>query len=384
MATITSLCPQALIFVLFAMTHIVLDTMKGYYNEAFVKIWVSLIYTLILNILCTRGLGTIAWFLVLLPFIFMTAIVAMIIFSFGLSKNGKELSIFERSNNQQMRSIPNIIPGMSSAAKDVARQYNPEGDSSLETTDDSTKDKAGAWEKLLLLLEGSKREDDEPVASNDDVDESSDSNSPTGAGTEDNSRKDCVGQWSESSCEDGIKRRDYKVTQSAQAGGKKCNVEHNSTQTGSCAPVDCKGEWTWADKCESVNGVDKFKRTYEITQAKEWDGKDCPFIDGNVDYGPCTSVTITGGSNYETGETLTANQTNFTDPIKLQYQWKRQKGSNMINIGSATNSYTITDADEGSKIIVDVLNTELNSNEKLATATVPSGETLIKKKQSPA
>ena len=65
--TITSLCPQALIFVLFAMiTAIVLDTMKGYYNEAFIKIWVSLIYTLILNILCTRGLGTIAWFLVLL------------------------------------------------------------------------------------------------------------------------------------------------------------------------------------------------------------------------------------------------------------------------------------------------------------------------------
>ena len=162
--TITSLCPQALIFVLFAMTHIVLDTMKGYYNEAFIKIWVSLIYTLILNILCTRGLGTIAWFLVLLPFIFMTAIVAMIIFSFGLSENGEELNIFERSNNQQMRSIPNIMPGVSNAVKDIARKnavnadfihamnediHNNDGSDDVKN---SKEEERNIWDKLKTLL----------------------------------------------------------------------------------------------------------------------------------------------------------------------------------------------------------------------------------------
>lgn len=100
------LCPQALIFVLFSMTHIVMDTIKQKYNSAFVKIWVSLIYTLVINLLCQRGLGTIAWFLILIPFVLMTTIVALILLAFGIDEANDELKIFDKENKKTVIDIP--------------------------------------------------------------------------------------------------------------------------------------------------------------------------------------------------------------------------------------------------------------------------------------
>ena len=79
-----SICSPALIYLIFSTTQIIIDTIKGTYNLAFMKFWVTIIFTLLLNTLCQRGLGVISWFIVFIPFILMTVVVSMLLLMFGL------------------------------------------------------------------------------------------------------------------------------------------------------------------------------------------------------------------------------------------------------------------------------------------------------------
>ena len=38
-----SLCPPALIYLIFSLTQIVIDTINGLYNTAVIKVWVSFV-----------------------------------------------------------------------------------------------------------------------------------------------------------------------------------------------------------------------------------------------------------------------------------------------------------------------------------------------------
>ena len=42
------LCPPALIYLVFSFTQIVIDTIKGYYNMATMKLWVAFVFTILL------------------------------------------------------------------------------------------------------------------------------------------------------------------------------------------------------------------------------------------------------------------------------------------------------------------------------------------------
>ena len=53
------LCAPALIYIVFSITQITMDSLKGMYNIAFVKLFISLLFTILLNHLCQRGLGII-------------------------------------------------------------------------------------------------------------------------------------------------------------------------------------------------------------------------------------------------------------------------------------------------------------------------------------
>ena len=94
----TDLCPPALIYLLFSITQVVIDTVKGLYNTALIKIWVAAIFTILLNYLCQSGLGIVSWLIVFIPFILMTLVVSILLLMFGLDpstgkiklgKNGK-------------------------------------------------------------------------------------------------------------------------------------------------------------------------------------------------------------------------------------------------------------------------------------------------------
>jgi hypothetical protein len=79
------LCAPALLYIAFSLTQIIIDIFKNLYNTAFLKFIVMIIFTVILNILCDRGLGIISWFIVFIPFIMMTIITSLLLFVFGLS-----------------------------------------------------------------------------------------------------------------------------------------------------------------------------------------------------------------------------------------------------------------------------------------------------------
>lgn len=87
------LCPPALIYIAFSLTQIIIDVFKGLYNTAIIKILVSSIVTLLLNTLCKTGMGIISWIIVFIPFIFMTVIVAILLYTFGLDPSTGKLNI---------------------------------------------------------------------------------------------------------------------------------------------------------------------------------------------------------------------------------------------------------------------------------------------------
>ena len=79
-----NLCAPAIIYLIFSITQILIDTFKGLYNTAFVKIIVAIMVTFLLNILCERGLSVVSWIIVFIPFILMTVVVSMVLYVFGL------------------------------------------------------------------------------------------------------------------------------------------------------------------------------------------------------------------------------------------------------------------------------------------------------------
>jgi hypothetical protein len=79
------LCAPALIYLFFSITQIVIDLYLGLYNTAVIKIIVMITITLLLNILCQQNLGVISWMIVFIPFIFLTTIVSIVLYIFGLN-----------------------------------------------------------------------------------------------------------------------------------------------------------------------------------------------------------------------------------------------------------------------------------------------------------
>lgn len=79
-----NLCPPAIIYLIFSITQIIIDIFKGLYNTAFIKVIVTTMVTFLLNILCEKGLSTVSWIIVFIPFILMTVIVSMLLYIFGL------------------------------------------------------------------------------------------------------------------------------------------------------------------------------------------------------------------------------------------------------------------------------------------------------------
>lgn len=78
------LCAPALIYIIFSLTQVIIDTFKGLYNTAFFKFIVMLFITLLLNMLCQSGMSIISWLIVFIPFIFMSVIVTILLYVFGL------------------------------------------------------------------------------------------------------------------------------------------------------------------------------------------------------------------------------------------------------------------------------------------------------------
>tara|TARA_Y100000992_G_scaffold302359_1_gene276226 strand:- start:3556 stop:4131 length:576 start_codon:yes stop_codon:yes gene_type:complete len=85
MAIVNKLCSPAIIYLIFALTQIIIDIFKSLYNQAFFKFIQMVFFTLLLHILCSRGLGIVSWIIVFIPFILMTVITTILMLVFGLN-----------------------------------------------------------------------------------------------------------------------------------------------------------------------------------------------------------------------------------------------------------------------------------------------------------
>ena len=85
MRGLASLCAPAVLYLAFSATQIIIDTFRGLYNTAFLKMFVTFVFTVVLNLLCQKGLTIVSWFIVFIPFIMMTIITSLLLFAFGLN-----------------------------------------------------------------------------------------------------------------------------------------------------------------------------------------------------------------------------------------------------------------------------------------------------------
>jgi len=114
------ICSPALIYIIFSLTQIIIDTFKGHYNTAFLKIIVSILITILLDALCRSGMNIISWIIVFIPFIFMTFIVSVLLYVFGLDVSTGKLNMPSNQNtsntntDEQSNSIASWIPNTSS------------------------------------------------------------------------------------------------------------------------------------------------------------------------------------------------------------------------------------------------------------------------------
>ena len=92
MGVLGELCPPALVYVAFSLTHSVVDLFKGLYNTALVKLTVMVLFTAVLEILCRMKLQAVAWLVVFIPFVALTVVAALLLYFLELSPRAGRVS----------------------------------------------------------------------------------------------------------------------------------------------------------------------------------------------------------------------------------------------------------------------------------------------------
>ena len=82
---IESLCPPALLYLLYSTIHVALDVSLGLYATAGIKLIMAIAGVVILDALCSVELGVVSWAIVVTPFI-MVALASSISLGLGLDR----------------------------------------------------------------------------------------------------------------------------------------------------------------------------------------------------------------------------------------------------------------------------------------------------------
>ena len=99
---IDKLCSPALLYLGFSLTQITIDIFNNEFNKALIKFVIMTFFTLILNILCNRGLGIVSWIVVFLPFILLTYITSILLFIFGLEPQQSDYNFIIKNYNKKL------------------------------------------------------------------------------------------------------------------------------------------------------------------------------------------------------------------------------------------------------------------------------------------
>ena len=95
---ISNFCTPSLLYMAFSFTHIIIDLFKHMYNTAIVKFFIMILFTILLNTMCQRGLGVISWLIVFITFITMTVITTIVLIVFGLSPSHGNIQTYRNPN----------------------------------------------------------------------------------------------------------------------------------------------------------------------------------------------------------------------------------------------------------------------------------------------
>lgn len=91
MSLLNNICTPALIYLIFALSQIIIDTYKRAYNIAFVKFIQMVVFTLMLNLLCARNLTWISWLIIAVPFLFMGFMSILLLYVLKLDGRSSEV-----------------------------------------------------------------------------------------------------------------------------------------------------------------------------------------------------------------------------------------------------------------------------------------------------
>ena len=159
-----SLCPPALIYLIFTVTQIGIDVVKGYFNTALMKVWQTVIFTILLQFLCNAGLGIISWIIVFIPFMLMTVITIMLLTVFGLDPKSGKVKVYDQppliSNEKQTHShgyTHTHKPGESGESGKVVTPDAPRVTGDLqtkETEDEEVRQDEKDYDKAMIQHDG--------------------------------------------------------------------------------------------------------------------------------------------------------------------------------------------------------------------------------------
>ena len=159
-----SLCPPALIYLIFTVTQIGIDVVKGYFNTALMKVWQMVLFTILLQFLCNAGLGIISWIIVFIPFILMTVITIMLLTVFGLDPKSGKLKVYDQPpliSNEKMTHTHGYThthkPGESGGSGKAVKADAPRVTGDLQTKekeDEEIKQDEKDYDKAMIQHDG--------------------------------------------------------------------------------------------------------------------------------------------------------------------------------------------------------------------------------------
>ncbi len=77
-------CTPAFIYFVFMLIHVIMQIQNQQWNHAMIRLLIGLLMTLLLQLLCMRGMSILSWIIVFIPFIFYTYMMLLLYHVFGL------------------------------------------------------------------------------------------------------------------------------------------------------------------------------------------------------------------------------------------------------------------------------------------------------------
>lgn len=94
---LNTFCGPAIVYFTFMLIHVIVFMYQNKTNEALLQLICGILMTLLLQVLCMKGMTIISWIIVFIPFIFYTYMMIILFHAFGLEpdKNMKRFLVSE-------------------------------------------------------------------------------------------------------------------------------------------------------------------------------------------------------------------------------------------------------------------------------------------------